>query len=192
MHGTGTQIGDPAEMGAVGSTFKHICHSNGPLPVDGVKANIGHSEAVAGMAELLKCIMMFHKDIIPPQAGMPHASPCSQPEISTALRAQYRDSIAFKEESQKPRHILLNNLDAAGGNVCMLLEDFTTTGNEQRAADPQSRHVVVSSARTRASYHANRGKLVEWLQANPGARIEDVAYTTGGGGYTTPSDLPAR
>ena len=62
----------------------------------------------------------------------------------------------------------------------MLLEDFTITGNEQRAADPQSSHVVVSSARTRASYHANKGKLVEWLQANPGAGIEDVAYIIGG------------
>lgn len=46
MHGTGTQIGDPAEMGAVTSVFKHRKARN-PLTVGGVKASIGHSEAVS-------------------------------------------------------------------------------------------------------------------------------------------------
>jgi zearalenone synthase (nonreducing iterative type I polyketide synthase) len=46
MHGTGTQIGDPAEMNAVTSVFKHREESN-PLTVGGVKANVGHSEAVS-------------------------------------------------------------------------------------------------------------------------------------------------
>lgn len=45
MHGTGTQIGDPAEMGAVTSVFKHR-KIRKPLTVGGIKANIGHSEAV--------------------------------------------------------------------------------------------------------------------------------------------------
>ena len=46
MHGTGTQIGDPAEMDAVASIFKHR-DGNNPLMVGGVKANFGHSEAAS-------------------------------------------------------------------------------------------------------------------------------------------------
>lgn len=178
MHGTGTPIGDPAEMGAVASTFKHRRRANGPLTVGGVKANIGHSEAAAGMAELLKCIMMFQKDIIPPQAGMPHTLNPRFPSLSEFNIEIPSEPRAFKKESHQPRRILLNNFDAAGGNACMILEEFTPAGNEHGAADPRSSHVVVSSARTRASYHANKGKLVEWLRANPAARIEDIAYTT--------------
>lgn len=178
MHGTGTQIGDPAEMGAVASTFKHRRRVNGPLTVGGVKANIGHGEAAAGMAELLKCIMMFQKDIIPPQAGMPHALNPTFPPLSELNIEIPSEPRAFNKEFNKPRRILLNNFDAAGGNACMLLEDYSPTGNEQGAADPRSSHVVVTSARTRASYHANKRKLVEGLRANPAARIEDVAYTT--------------
>lgn len=178
MHGTGTQIGDPAEMGAVANTFKHRSRFNGPLSVGGVKANIGHSEAAAGMAELLKCIMMFQKDIIPPQAGMPHLLNPRFPPLSEFNIEIPSEPRAFNKESHQPRRILLNNFDAAGGNACMLLEDFTPAGNEQGAVDPRSSHVIVTSARTRASYHANKGKLVEWLRANPAARIEDVAYTT--------------
>lgn len=178
MHGTGTQIGDPAEMGAVASTFKHRRCVNGPLSIGGVKANIGHSEAAAGMAELLKCIMMFQKDIIPPQAGMPHALNPRFPPLSELNIEIPSEPRAFNKEPHQPRRILLNNFDAAGGNACMLLEDFTPANNEQGAADPRSSHVIVTSARTRASYYANKGKLVEWLRANPAARIEDVAYTT--------------
>ena len=176
MHGTGTQIGDPAEMGAVLSTFKHKKRNNGPLTVGGVKANIGHGEAAAGMAELLKCIMMFQKDIIPPQAGMPHALNPKFPPLQELNIEIPSEPKPFKKEFNKPRRILLNNFDAAGGNACMVLEDYA--GKEHRAADPRPSHVVTTSARTAASYHANIRNLAEWLKANPAARIEDVAYTT--------------
>lgn len=46
MHGTGTQVGDKAEMGAVSKVFMPRQHGN-PLPVGAIKANIGHSEAVS-------------------------------------------------------------------------------------------------------------------------------------------------
>jgi zearalenone synthase (nonreducing iterative type I polyketide synthase) len=48
MHGTGTQVGDKAEMGAVSRVFLPR-PSGKPLPVGAIKANIGHSEAVSSM-----------------------------------------------------------------------------------------------------------------------------------------------
>lgn len=72
MHQTGTQTGDPAEMNAVANTFKQRSRKLGPLPVGAVKANFGHGEAAAGMAELMGVIKMFQTDTIPPVAGMPH------------------------------------------------------------------------------------------------------------------------
>lgn len=48
MHGTGTQIGDPAEMNAVASVFKHR-HQSNSLTVGGVKANVGHGEAASNI-----------------------------------------------------------------------------------------------------------------------------------------------
>ena len=58
----------------------------------------------------------------------------------------------------------------------MLLEDYTTIAD--KSVDPRSSHVTVTSARTNASYYANKRKLLEWLRANPGTEIEDIAYTT--------------
>lgn len=52
MHGTGTQIGDPAEMAAVTNVF------SGPVAVGSIKANIGHSEAVSASVPKLsmRCV----------------------------------------------------------------------------------------------------------------------------------------
>lgn len=58
----------------------------------------------------------------------------------------------------------------------MLLEDYTTIAN--KSGDPRPSHVVATSAKTKASYHANKRKLLEWLRANPGTKVADVAYTT--------------
>ena len=58
----------------------------------------------------------------------------------------------------------------------MLLEDYTTIAN--KSVDPRPCHVIAISARTKASYYANKRKFLEWLQENPGAKIEDIGYTT--------------
>ncbi|QRD85107.1 putative PKS-like enzyme [Aspergillus flavus] len=71
INGTGTQVGDKAEMGAVSSVFSKR-RDGELLPVGAIKANLGHSGAAAGMSSLLKSIFMFQKGTIPPQAGMPH------------------------------------------------------------------------------------------------------------------------
>lgn len=178
MHGTGTQVGDPAEMGAVGNLFKHRRPADGPVPVGSVKANFGHSEAAAGMASLLKCIKMFQTDTIPPQAGMPHALNPRFPPLSE-LNVEIPSEPKAFEKLSGPRRILLNNFDAAGGNACLLLEDYSDdTAGTNKGADPRSSHVVATSARTQAAHRANRRRLLEWLRANPTVSIQDVAYTT--------------
>ncbi|PSN68461.1 conidial yellow pigment biosynthesis polyketide synthase [Corynespora cassiicola Philippines] len=179
MHGTGTQTGDPAELNAVAKTFEHRRRANGPLPVGGIKANFGHSEAAAGMAELLKSIKMFQTSTIPPQAGMPHALNPKFPSLAAINIEIPSEPRPFVSNGSRPRRILLNNFDAAGGNACLLLEDFApAAGSSQRQPDPRPSHVFATSARTKAAYLQNKRNLAAWLRANPAARIEDVAYTT--------------
>nr|ACD39753.1 non-reducing polyketide synthase [Hypomyces subiculosus] len=175
MHGTGTQIGDPAEMSAVTNVFRKR-KANNPLTVGGIKANVGHAEASAGMASLLKCIQMFQKDIMPPQARMPHTLNPKYPSLSELNIHIPSEPKEFKAIGERPRRILLNNFDAAGGNASLILEDFPSTVKEN--ADPRPSHVIVSSAKTQSSYHANKRNLLKWLRKNKDAKLEDVAYTT--------------
>ncbi|CAG8971037.1 hypothetical protein HYALB_00005275 [Hymenoscyphus albidus] len=129
---------------AVTNFFKHRTGIE-PLVVEGVKANIGHSEAAAGMAALLKCLMML------------------QPK-------------EFKSVDHKPRRILLNNFDAAGGNCCVVIEDYIPAAKQ--GLDPRPSHVFATSAKTQNSFHANKRNLVKSLRENPDANIQGIAYST--------------
>jgi len=62
-HGTGTQAGDPAETWAIGQAIAR--HRTTHLPIGSAKANIGHLEAGAGMAGLLKSMLMLEQGFVP-------------------------------------------------------------------------------------------------------------------------------
>ncbi|KAI9677251.1 MAG: Type I Iterative PKS [Bathelium mastoideum] len=182
MHGTGTQVGDKAEMGAVFKVF--LPRPDGkPLPVGAIKANIGHSEAAAGMSSVLKSVLMLQKGLIPPQAGMPHAMNPNLLEIlgdDSSLIIPTK-STEFKAANGKPRRILINNFDASGGNASVLIEEYKqdpASLARRRGIDTRSSHVIAISARTSASHLSNIRRLTAWLRANPNARIQDVAYST--------------
>lgn len=65
-HGTGTSLGDPIEIQALGAVFGESRSASSPLPVGSVKTNIGHTEAAAGVAGLIKVVLAMQHDQIPP------------------------------------------------------------------------------------------------------------------------------
>jgi amino acid adenylation domain-containing protein len=65
-HGTGTPLGDPIEARVIGDTLSGQLHRSVPLRIGSVKANIGHLEAAAGIAGLIKvALMLEHHQIVP-------------------------------------------------------------------------------------------------------------------------------
>ncbi|KXT07088.1 hypothetical protein AC578_2468 [Pseudocercospora eumusae] len=74
MHGTGTQAGDKVEMSSVRQVFGQHRTADNPLYVGAVKANVGHSEAAAGVVSLIKTVLMLrHDGAVPAQPGFPFA-----------------------------------------------------------------------------------------------------------------------
>ncbi|HXA15308.1 MAG TPA: polyketide synthase, partial [Opitutaceae bacterium] len=65
-HGTGTSLGDPIEIGALGAVFGSDRNGHGRLNVGSVKTNIGHLEAAAGIAGLIKVVLALRRAEIPP------------------------------------------------------------------------------------------------------------------------------
>lgn len=74
-HGTGTSLGDPIEVGALGNVFGTDRKSAGPLAIGSVKTNIGHLEAAAGIAGLIKVVLMLRRREIPPHLHFANPSP---------------------------------------------------------------------------------------------------------------------
>ena len=73
-HGTGTAQGDPVEAGSIGAVYGCVAR-DGPLPIGTVKANIGHLEAAAGAAGLIKAVAMLQAGRMPPHLLIGAANP---------------------------------------------------------------------------------------------------------------------
>lgn len=74
MHGTGTFVGDPIEVNAIGSVMGD-CERTAPCVVSSVKANIGHLEAASGVASIIKASLCLEHKQIPPQIKVKEINP---------------------------------------------------------------------------------------------------------------------
>ncbi|KAL8808019.1 MAG: hypothetical protein Q9182_000297 [Xanthomendoza sp. 2 TL-2023] len=75
-HGTGTPAGDPLEVAGIGSVFDLVTKDRAyPLYIGTVKPNIGHLEAAAGMAGLIKTVLSLEAGVIPPNINFVTANP---------------------------------------------------------------------------------------------------------------------
>ena len=75
LTGTGTSIGDPYELSALGRTFGRNRSPENPIYAGSVKTNIGHLEGCAGLAGLMKAVLVVERGQIPPLAGFEKANP---------------------------------------------------------------------------------------------------------------------
>lgn len=74
-HGTGTQAGDWRELKAISETLATVRNIKNPIYVGSVKPNIGHLEGAAGVAGLIKGILMLEKGCIPPNINFEVGNP---------------------------------------------------------------------------------------------------------------------
>ena len=127
MHGTGTQAGDTNEMRSVTDVFAPedttVRDADRPLYVGAVKSNIGHGEAAAGIAALIKVLLMLRKSAIPPHVGIktklnPKFSNLHLRNVQIPLSASN-----WQRSEGKPRLAFVNNFSAAGGNTALLLQN---------------------------------------------------------------------
>ena len=65
-HGTGTYVGDPIEVAAVGAVFAPERSANDPLLVGSVKSNVGHGEGASALASIMKVVLSLENGAIPP------------------------------------------------------------------------------------------------------------------------------
>ena len=183
MHGTGTQAGDRIETMAVQNVFASPTEPKRPQPliVGAIKAHIGHSEAAAGIVSLIKAVLMLHRDTVPPQPNQPFKlNPHLFSILGPGTDVQLANGQAWPTNGTNPRYVFVNNFDAAGGNVSILIHDAPSFArlSPPSQSDTRSHHVVVVSGRTEASQAQNKDQLREYLQQHPETELASLAYTT--------------
>ncbi|KAI1452633.1 hypothetical protein F4805DRAFT_472261 [Annulohypoxylon moriforme] len=116
-HGTGTAVGDPIEAHGLSMVFSE-CRDN-PLFIGSVKANIGHLEAAAGVAGLIKTVLALEKGVIPPIALLDQLNPKINAE---AWNFKFPTS-ATPWPRQGLRRASVNSFGFGGANAHAVVDD---------------------------------------------------------------------
>jgi acyl transferase domain-containing protein/NADPH:quinone reductase-like Zn-dependent oxidoreductase/NAD(P)-dependent dehydrogenase (short-subunit alcohol dehydrogenase family)/acyl carrier protein len=175
-HGTGTQAGDTAELGALNRQFAPGRQRK--LIVGSVKTNIGHLEAAAGVAGVIKAIGVLKNRQVPKNLHFVHPNPkIPFAEYSLEVAAETKPLPAPEE---KPVLVVgVNSFGYGGTNAHVILESAPRVepagGAETATANPP--RVIPLSARSTEALRDLAGKYAFQLgQAAPGA-FEDYAHT---------------
>ena len=179
MHGTGTQIGDSTEFQSVSNVF---APTNGrkpdqPLYVGSVKPNLGHSEAAAGVTAVVKALLMFKENTIPPHVGIKGEINHNFPSLDERHIHIPTQNESFRRKDGKQRRILINNFGAAGGNTSLLMEE-PPVKPQDKSRNARSTHIVTVSAKTATSLKKNKQMMLSFLQTHPETSLADLSYTT--------------
>ncbi|KAJ3942859.1 uncharacterized protein N0V96_007088 [Colletotrichum fioriniae] len=119
-HGTGTPLGDPIELSAIGATLgSGRSPESGPLYVGSIKANVGHTEGCSGLAGVLKSILCLEKGVLVPTAGVEKVNP--KLKLAEWKLALPLENMAWPSQGQ--RRISVNSFGFGGANAHVILDD---------------------------------------------------------------------
>jgi acyl transferase domain-containing protein/NADPH:quinone reductase-like Zn-dependent oxidoreductase/NADP-dependent 3-hydroxy acid dehydrogenase YdfG/acyl carrier protein len=176
-HGTGTILGDPIELSALAEVFPTEGRDGRPLYVSSVKGNIGHLEAAAGIAGVIKVILALQHQAMPAQPRFDVPNPAfdwahSPIVVPTALTAwntgtQTAGVSAFGLGGTNA-HVLLSRPPAPGSSPAPTPE--SAPGEASRP------YPLVLSARSPEALAALRDRYVEFL-GNTDQPLAAIAHT---------------
>jgi acyl transferase domain-containing protein/NADPH:quinone reductase-like Zn-dependent oxidoreductase/acyl carrier protein len=158
-HGTGTQAGDPAEAWAIGQAIAR--QRTAPLPIGSAKANIGHLEAGAGMAGLLKAMLMLEQGFVPRTLHFETPNPAIDFADLNLSVPRARETMAVADDAVMG----VNAFGFGGTNAAALLGRAPLTRPQRRAQAKGSPPLILSAR----SAEALRLSVADWRDTLAGA-----------------------
>ncbi|WP_017328299.1 type I polyketide synthase [Synechococcus sp. PCC 7336] len=170
-HGTGTALGDPIEVAALTQAFRTGTPRTGCCALGSVKASIGHLDAAAGVAGLIKAVLALQHQQIP--ASLNFEQP--NPQINFANSPFFvADRLSAWSRQDSPRRAGVSSFGIGGTNVHAVLEEAP----EREPSGPSRPwQLLLLSAQTSTALHKASQNLSQHLAENPSLPLADVAYT---------------
>lgn len=179
-HGTATPVGDPIEVAALARAYATKTSAQ-PVRIGSIKGNIGHLDAAAGIAGLIKAALMLRNRELPASINFQTANPAIDFD---ALGIRVQDSSQEWPEGLPPRagvssfgvggtnaHVIL---EAHAGANATIQETSAAGASEECAAKPVR---LTLSARSGEALERQSAQVAAWLSRNPNARLSDLAFT---------------
>jgi len=186
-HGTGTPLGDPIEFQALGEIFRRRSPDEPPCYVTSVKANIGHTETVSGVAGLIKVVLMLQHGEIPAQLHLNEINPHIDLQDTRLVIPTARVPWPAGEV---PRIAGVSSFGFGGTNSHVIVEAAAPSevarrepGPSELAAPPVDRplHLLTLSGKTETALPKLARRYADYLEAEPDSSLSDVCCTAGAG-----------
>lgn len=172
LHGTGTKLGDPVEITALKSIYG-VDREN-PCILGSVKSNIGHTSSCAGLSGLLKIILSFKNNAIPPLANFKNINP--HIKLNPSQFILNKEVIPWQRQGIKPRRAGLSSFGFGGSNVHILLEESPNI-QCQDVKEKDKAEVIFISAKSEEQVIKLADQVKNFISKDRG-KIPAIAYTS--------------
>jgi len=170
-HGTGTIVGDPIEIKALTKAFRATTQRKNFCAIGSVKSNLGHLDAAAGVAGLIKTALALENKQIPASLHFEKPNPmidfADSPFFVNAKLANWAAGNA-------PRRAGVTSLGIGGTNAHVILEEAPPLPLAQGEKPFQ---LLTVSAKTETALKNSCNNLASYIADNPSLRLADIAFT---------------
>ncbi|HEV2147238.1 MAG TPA: polyketide synthase, partial [Longimicrobiaceae bacterium] len=177
-HGTGTPLGDPIEVDSLAAVMGEGRPADAPLAVGSVKTNVGHLEAAAGIAGLIKAVLALQHEEIPPHLHLgernPHVEWDSLPITIPTERTPW-------PRNGRRRLAGVSSFGLSGTNAHVVLEEAPVPEAAEPADAPRPPFVLPLSAKSEEALAALVGRMEQHLAEHPEQDAADVCFTAATG-----------
>jgi acyl transferase domain-containing protein len=183
-HGTATPLGDPIEVTALTQAFQAVMEKEtssarpGWCALGSVKSNIGHLDAAAGVAGVLKTVLALQHGQLPPTLHFRQANPRLD-FANSPFRVN--DELIPWEANGYPRRAGVSSFGIGGTNAHLLLEEAPLVAqpipNEESLTQMRPWQLIILSAKTKSALEQQTEALATYLHQHPDLCLADVAYT---------------
>ena len=175
-HGTGTALGDPIEAHALAAVLGPKRTADNPLVVGSVKTNIGHLEAAAGVAGLIKTVLALQHQEIPPHLHFQKLNPYIDWDgVPVEIPVEPRPW----PSGPSPRVAGVSSFGFSGTNAHVIVEEAPAATRSPASVD-RPLHILALSARTESAFDNLRQQYAAAL-AGADSALGDICYTANSG-----------
>ncbi|WP_051908584.1 GNAT family N-acetyltransferase [Candidatus Odyssella acanthamoebae] len=172
-HGTGTPLGDPIEVKALMETYGLERKIENPLFLGSAKTNIGHTEAAAGIAGLIKVVLALKHQLIPPHLHFTRLNPhIDFGKCDVQIPTQPLPWPTFDES---PRRGAVSSFGFSGTNAHVVIEEGPGYILSTQQAKPY--YLLALSAKHPNSLKQQLEDLHSHLKGHANLPLEAIAYT---------------
>ena len=177
-HGTGTKVGDPAEVWSLGQVIGR--RRKEPVLIGSIKTNIGHTEPASGLMGVIKAMLALEHDYLP--ASLHFETPNEDIDFE-GLNVRVASEPVVLEKGDRPRLAGINSFGFGGANAHVVISDPQTANASPglENAGEASSHLLMISAHTADSLKgllsAYRNRLAEVNGDKEAAEVLAAAST---------------